>query len=182
VKTLDAFSFLSWPANAGHPGGDVRGIRIGIVFAISAFLANCLSAGAPADANSAEPSDRTVLCFDRLLGNTGRTNITPVTVRVEGVAELTFLGEQETCLVRYLTDDSPEKITLRFPYPYDPPLKTRYWQTTSVTVIARRGHVTTLQLCTRLQNRNDPQWVKTGWHRMWALSPPESRKACDPSQ
>ncbi|HEY4115616.1 MAG TPA: hypothetical protein VGM17_16290 [Rhizomicrobium sp.] len=118
------------------------------------------------------------LCIDRP-GENGRVNITPVTILVKGYAALTINGEEEVCLRPHSDEDTTLSIRLRFPYPYwgavgTPP----YADSTSVSAKIKRGQTTELTLCQRQQNRNDPDWERSGWRKMWIFSPPEPPKAC----
>jgi hypothetical protein len=127
---------------------------------------------------AAAPDSDSVLCIDRP-GENGRMNITPVTVSIEGGTELTILGEEQVCLRSYR--EGPVQLQLRFAYPYfGPGEKLRWSKTDILQVTLKHGGSTKLMLCPRVQNRNNPQWVQTGWRRMWVLSPPESPKACGP--
>ena len=106
-------------------------------------------------------------------------NITPVTIRVQDMAELTTLGEQEVCIGANLTENVKEAISLKFPFPYSGPAeKLQWWETTPISVPIKSGKMTRLLLCERDQNHSAPRWTETGWHDMWMLLPPSKRRLC----
>src|SRR5215510_14913789 len=138
-----------------------------------AFLAGTFVVSA---AESAPSDGRAQICINRP-GENGRLNITPVTIRLSGAAELTILGEQEVCLRKYL-GTTATTITLRFPFPYGGPYdQPQYWETAPVSVNVSAGETMRITLCPRDQNRNDPEWTTSRWHEMWVLVPPENRTA-----
>jgi len=108
--------------------------------------------------------DESMLCVERI-GEMGRLNITPVTVTVDDETELTILGEEQMCLRS--AREGAVRLQLRFRYPYHGAgEKPRWWSAKPVSVTLRHGRTTTVMLCRRMQDRNDPQWEQAGWHSM----------------
>ena len=129
---------------------------------IVAFL---LALGAHANAVPSLLDRPNQVCIQRP-GETGRVNITPVTIIIERSAELTILGEQAVCL--FSLNANPA-IKLRFPYPYGGPgEQPRYWTTAPVSFAGAKGPLR-LELCEAHQDHSASGWVASGWHDMWIL-------------
>jgi hypothetical protein len=118
------------------------------------------------------------ICVERP-GENGRVNITPVTIELPSMGELTIFGENEVCVGANRTQSFQQSVRLKFPYPYSGVSeKLRWWETRPVVVDIQEGKTTHLLLCERDQNHDDPRWEKTGWHDMWMLLPPQKKNLC----
>jgi hypothetical protein len=142
-------------------------------FSIVLFLILCTTT--IANAGPRPQQDWAKLCINRP-GEMGRINVEPVTIRLGTAGEFTIHGEEEVCLTAF--PDELTAISLRFPYPYGPEEKLRYWETSPVAIAVKPSATTRITLCERNKWRNASHPLETGWHRMWALSPPENPSAC----
>jgi hypothetical protein len=112
------------------------------------------------------------ICVERP-ENEGIVNIVPVTVVIAPGSKITLTGGQAGCLFLL---GGRESIRLSFPYPYGGRQAPRFWTTPPTTILARSGTTVSFELCEAAdQDVDDPQWAKTGWHKMWVLQRPKRR-------
>ena len=115
------------------------------------------------------------ICVERS-EQSGIVNIRPVTIDVNQEAQVTLIGGQAACL--YLPAGK-KVLTMTFAYPYGGPSDApRSWTTSPYVIEGGMGNLVSLDLCEpEADQRDDPAWADTGWHRMWMLRPAGDRSA-----